>query len=71
MIRAITSRELIWLGPFGCIALIVLGLLRPLPSFAPPVHSRTVIDAAGRAIQIAIPYRGTAITWWGTFPSRA
>jgi ABC-type Fe3+-hydroxamate transport system substrate-binding protein len=59
--------EFIWLAPFVCIALTVLGLVRPLPSFAPPAHNRVVVDAAGRRIPIELPYRGTAITWWGSF----
>jgi iron complex transport system substrate-binding protein len=69
MINTNSPRELLWLGPFACIALVALGLLRPLPSFAPPARSRIVMDAAGRSVQIEVPYRGTAITWWGSFPN--
>jgi len=59
--------EFVWLTPCVYIGLIALGLLRPLPSFPPPAHNRVVADAAGRKIPIELPYRGTAITWWGSF----
>jgi len=62
-----SRRELVWFVPFLCIALIALGLLRPLPHFSAPQHSRIVVDAAGRSIPIEVPYRGTALTWWGSF----
>ena len=56
-------RELVWLAPFLCIALMILGLVRPLPKFPVPDHSRVVRDARGMLVHIEMPYRGTALTW--------
>ncbi len=53
-------REALWLAPYLCIALIALGLLRPLPHFPVPAHSRTVIGSDGVSVQIAQPLRGIA-----------
>jgi ABC-type Fe3+-hydroxamate transport system substrate-binding protein len=49
-----------WLTLFLCIGLAGLALLRPLPRIPPPVRSRTVVDAQGRRLRIAEPFRGIA-----------
>jgi hypothetical protein len=54
-------RELSWFAPFTCIALIALGLIRPLPRFPLPVHSRTVVDEGGTPVPIAMPFRGIVL----------
>jgi ABC-type Fe3+-hydroxamate transport system substrate-binding protein len=54
-------REALWLTPFLLIGIISLGLLRPLPHFPPPAHSRTVMGSDGVPIQIALPFRGIAM----------
>ncbi len=56
-------REFIWLAPFLCVALMALALLRPQPEFSSPVQGRTVVDASGARVRIALPYRGTALAW--------
>jgi ABC-type Fe3+-hydroxamate transport system substrate-binding protein len=53
-------REALWLAPYLCIALIALGLLRPLPHFPVPAHSRTVKGSDGVSVQVAQPLRGIA-----------
>ncbi len=64
MIKMTASpRELIWIAPFLCIALMALALLRPLPHFPVPARSRTVMDGGGTPVRIALPFRGTALTW--------
>jgi ABC-type Fe3+-hydroxamate transport system substrate-binding protein len=54
-------RELVWLAPFLCIAFIAAGLLRPLPRFPLPANYRTVVDAGGTPVHIALPFRGIAL----------
>jgi ABC-type Fe3+-hydroxamate transport system substrate-binding protein len=61
--KLVCLRELIWFAPFLCMALMALGLLRTLPSLPPPAHSRTVVDAGGTQVQIALPFRGVVLTW--------
>ncbi|MGD0657744.1 MAG: ABC transporter substrate-binding protein [Syntrophorhabdales bacterium] len=56
-------REFVWFAPFLCIGLMAVSLLRPLPHFPVPPHSRTVVDGGGTPVQIALPFRGTALTW--------
>jgi hypothetical protein len=68
MIRLRYSRELLWLAPFFCIALIALSLLRPLPHFPLPAHYRTVVDGGGTPVHIALPFRGIALAT-NSFPS--
>lgn len=62
LLRIVHPREYLWLAPFVCVAVIVLGLLCPPPHLPDqnPAHSRTMVDAEGRRIQIALPFRGTA-----------
>ena len=54
-------QEFLWLAPFLCIALIAFGLFRPLPHFAPPAHSRTIMGSDGVQVQIALPFRGLSL----------
>ncbi|MDR3764714.1 MAG: ABC transporter substrate-binding protein [Acidobacteriota bacterium] len=61
MTRLDRTRELYWLAPIVGIALLALGLLRPMPHLNPPAHGRTVVDAAGAPVEIEWPYRGTAL----------
>jgi hypothetical protein len=68
MIRKHHGRELLWLVPFICIALIAVSLLRPLPRFPRPEHYRTVVDGGGNTIHIAWPFRGIALAT-NSFPS--
>ncbi len=56
-------REFIWLAPFLCVALMAFALLRPLPRFIVPDRGRTVVDAGGTPVRIAVPFHGTALTW--------
>jgi len=60
--KPVYLRELIWIGPFLCVALIAFGLLRPLPHFPLPAHYRTAMDAGGTPVRIALPFRGIALT---------
>jgi hypothetical protein len=55
------SKELFWAAPFLSIAVIALGLLRPLPRVPPPAQSRTVMSSDGVPVRIALPFRGVAI----------
>ncbi len=64
----LNPRELVWAIPFVCIGLSVLALLRPPPEIPASVlpasgKSRTVADAAGTPVTIALPYKGTVLTW--------
>lgn len=63
MMKGIGSREFAWIAPFVCVGLIALGLMRPKPAARPLANSRTVVDAEGTPVQIAMPYRGTALAW--------
>jgi len=56
------STEFLWLAPFLGIALIASGLLRPSPRFPLPAQYRTVVDAGGTPVPIALPFRGIALT---------
>ena len=67
-IQTIPRREFIWLVPFLCIALMAIGLFRPLPHLPGPAHSRQVVDAEGTPVQIALPFRGAVLTF-GAHPS--
>ncbi len=60
-------RDLSWVAPFACIGAAVLALLRPLPSFPPPAHSRIVVDAKGAEVAIPDPFPGVIplYGWWG------
>lgn len=58
-------RELSWLIPFACIGLMALSLLRPLPEFSAPAQGRIVVDAGGVPVHIALPFKGTVLTWGG------
>ena len=60
--------ECLWIAPFLGLALIALGLLRPLPRFPLPAHSRTVVDSGGIPVPIALPFRGIALAP-NTFPN--
>ena len=62
------ARECIWIAPLFCVALIALGLLRPLPKIQPPAHYRVVVDSGGTAVKIALPFRGVALAT-NSFPS--
>lgn len=64
MIRGKCAQEFTWSVPFLCIALIVLGLLRPKPT-APPQqpNGRIVIDAEGAKVNVEEPFRGIVLTW--------
>jgi ABC-type Fe3+-hydroxamate transport system substrate-binding protein len=55
-------REFLWLAPFLCIAFFAAGLLRPLPRIPLPADYRTVVDAGGTPVHIALPFRGIALT---------
>jgi hypothetical protein len=48
---------------------MALALLRPLPRFPIPAHSRTVADAAGTPVRIPLPFRGTVLAWASHPPS--
>ena len=63
MITRIGARNLVWIAPFLCVGFIALGLMRPKLTIQPLTHGRTVFDAAGTPVQIAMPYRGTALAW--------
>jgi ABC-type Fe3+-hydroxamate transport system substrate-binding protein len=65
---SIRPREFIWFAPFVCIGLMSLGLLLPLPHFPVPVSNRTIVDAGGTKVQVALPLRGVALTWGFEFP---
>jgi len=56
------TREAVWVAPFLSLGLLALGLFRPLPHVPPPVSSRTVVDANGTAVRIALPFRGIVLT---------
>ena len=56
------SRELLWVAPFLCIAIIASGLLRPRPHFPIPAQSRTVVSSDGVAVRVALPFRGVAMS---------
>ncbi|MDR3763679.1 MAG: hypothetical protein P4M01_06240 [Acidobacteriota bacterium] len=68
MMRKPIGRELLWVVPFLCIALIAAGLLRHEPRFPAPEHFRTVVDGGGNVIKIALPFRGIALAT-NSFPS--
>ncbi len=59
---AVRAGEALWLAPFLCVGLMSLGLFRTLPHFPPPAHSRTVTDITGKAVHIAMPFRGIVLT---------
>jgi ABC-type Fe3+-hydroxamate transport system substrate-binding protein len=61
MMRFSFRRELVWLAPFLCVAFLAAGLLRPLPHFPLPANYRTVADAGGTPVHIALPFRGIAL----------
>jgi hypothetical protein len=61
-------REAIWAAPFLCIALASFGLVRLLPRFPAPPRSRTVVDAGGTPVRIAMPFRGIVLAP-NSFPS--
>jgi iron complex transport system substrate-binding protein len=65
--RAEYHRELVWILPFLCVALMVTSLLRPQRQFSAPTHNRVVIDGAGVKVAIEEPFRGVVFTWgaWG------
>ena len=54
-------REVVWMVPFLCIALVAFGLFRPQPHIPSPEHSRTVMSSDGVPVRIALPFRGVAI----------
>jgi hypothetical protein len=56
-------KESAWLGPFAALTLIVLALLRPPPRSSAPAESRIVSDAAGIKVPVAVPFRGSVLTW--------
>ncbi len=63
--KSTLAYELLWIAPFLCLGLLVLGLLRPLPQFTAPAHSRAVIGGDGVKIAIEKPFRGVVFTWCG------
>lgn len=63
MSRAVSSRELIWLVPFLCVALFVVALLRSPPQFSASADSRVVTDGLGTPVRLGDPFRGAIFTW--------
>jgi hypothetical protein len=61
-------QELLWVAPFLCIAVVAGGLLRPLPHFPRPDNYRDVVDGGGRAVHLALPFRGIALAT-NSFPN--
>jgi iron complex transport system substrate-binding protein len=59
------TKEYLWTLPLASISLITLALLHTPPTFPVPQHNRIVVDGGGAKIPIAVPYRGTALTWCG------
>jgi len=60
-------REFAWFAPFLCVGLIISSLLRPMPRFPAPLHSRMVTDGEGIKVAVGEPFRGIVLTWgaWG------
>ncbi len=54
--------ELKWLVPFICLAAIALVETRPQPQAPPAQGERIVIDAHGKPVHIALPFRGSVLT---------
>ncbi len=54
--------ELKWLVPFLCLGVIALVEIRPEPQAPAPEGERTIVDARGKPVHIALPFRGSVLT---------
>ena len=58
-------REAVWLVPFACIVLVALSTMRVPVKLPEPARGRVVVDGAGKAFRVALPFRGTVLMWGG------
>lgn len=62
MISRLPMKELTWLLPFVCLGAIAFVVARPEPQAPPPQGDRVVVDARGKQVHIALPFRGSLLT---------
>ena len=57
-------KELFWLAPFACLALVAAAAWRPPPVFPTPARTRLITDAKGVKVNVPLPFR-TVIRYGG------
>jgi hypothetical protein len=62
MMRSERVREVLFLVPLFCIAVMACGLFRPLPHLPRLAQSRTVQDATHTAVAVGDPFPGVVLT---------
>ena len=58
-------KELFWLAPFACLALVAAAAWRPPPVFPTPARTRLITDAKGVKVNVPLPFR-TVIRYGGS-----